>query len=44
MRYAVDEGYEVIAIGRRGRGAQQAVMGSTASRLTAGADVPVLVV
>jgi nucleotide-binding universal stress UspA family protein len=44
MRYAVDEGYEVIAIGRRGRGANKAVMGSTASRLTAGADVPVLVV
>lgn len=44
MRYAADEGYEVIAIGRRGRGANKAVMGSTASRLTHGADVPVLVV
>lgn len=44
MRYAADDGYEVIAIGRRGRGANKAVMGSTASRLTAGADVPVLVV
>jgi nucleotide-binding universal stress UspA family protein len=44
MRYAADEGYEVIAIGRRGRGANKAVMGSTASRLTAGANVPVLVV
>jgi nucleotide-binding universal stress UspA family protein len=44
MRYAADEGYEVIAIGRRGRGANKAVMGSTASRLTTGADVPVLVV
>jgi nucleotide-binding universal stress UspA family protein len=44
MRYAADEGYEVISIGRRGRGANKAVMGSTASRLTAGADVPVLVV
>jgi nucleotide-binding universal stress UspA family protein len=44
MRHAADEGYEVIAIGRRGRGANKAVMGSTASRLTAGADVPVLVV
>jgi nucleotide-binding universal stress UspA family protein len=44
MRYAADEGYEVIAIGRRGGGANKAVMGSTASRLTNGADVPVLVV
>jgi nucleotide-binding universal stress UspA family protein len=44
MRYAADEGYEVIAIGRRGSGANKAVMGSTASRLSAGADVPVLVV
>ncbi len=44
MRYAADEGYEVISIGRRGRGASKAVMGSTASRLTHGADVPVLVV
>jgi nucleotide-binding universal stress UspA family protein len=44
MRYAAEEGFEVIAIGRRGRGANKAVMGSTASRLTAGADVPVLVV
>jgi nucleotide-binding universal stress UspA family protein len=44
MRYAADEGYEVIAIGRRGSGANKAVMGSTASRLSARADVPVLVV
>jgi nucleotide-binding universal stress UspA family protein len=44
MRYAADEGYEAIVIGRRGRGANKAVMGSTASRLTAGPDVPVLVV
>jgi nucleotide-binding universal stress UspA family protein len=44
MRYAADEGYEVIAIGRRGRGANKALMGSTAARLTNGADVPVLVV
>ena len=43
-RYAADEGYEVISIGRRGRGASKAVMGSTASRLANGADVPVLVV
>ena len=44
IRYATDEGYEVISIGRRGRGASKAVMGSTASRLANGADVPVLVV
>ena len=43
-RYAADEGYEVISIGRRGRGTSKAVMGSTASRLARGADVPVLVV
>jgi nucleotide-binding universal stress UspA family protein len=44
MRCAADEGYEVIAIGRRGRGANKALMGSTATRLTNAADVPVLVV
>ena len=44
IRYATDEGYELIAIGRRGRGASKAVMGSTASRLARGADVPVIIV
>ncbi len=44
IRYATDESYELIAIGRRGRGASKAVMGSTASRLARGADVPVLIV
>ncbi len=44
MRYAAEQGYELIVIGRRGRGANKAVMGSTASRLAHGADVPVLVV
>jgi nucleotide-binding universal stress UspA family protein len=44
MRYAAAEGFEVISVGRRGRGASKAVMGSTASRLTRGAEVPVLVV
>lgn len=44
IRYATDEGFELIAIGRRGRGASKAVMGSTASRLARGADVPVIIV
>jgi len=44
LRWAIDERYDVIAIGRRGRGAKKAVMGSTASRLANAADVPVLVV
>jgi nucleotide-binding universal stress UspA family protein len=44
MRCPADQRYDVIAIGRRGRGARKAVMGSTASRLTNGTDVPVLVV
>lgn len=44
MRYAVDQRYEVIVVGRRGRGVSKAMIGSTASRLTHGADVPVLVV
>jgi nucleotide-binding universal stress UspA family protein len=44
MRCAVDQRYDVIAIGRRGRGARKAVMGSTASRLANATDVPVLVV
>lgn len=44
MQHAIDEGYKVIVIGRRGRGATNAVMGSTASRLARGSDVPVLIV
>jgi nucleotide-binding universal stress UspA family protein len=44
LRWAIDERYDVIVIGRRGRGAKKAVMGSTASRLANVADMPVLVV
>lgn len=43
-KYATEEGYQVIAIGRRGHGASNAIMGSTATRLARGADLPVLIV
>ena len=41
---AVEEGYELIVIGRRGRGASRVLIGSVASELARGAEVPVLVV
>jgi nucleotide-binding universal stress UspA family protein len=41
---AVEEGYELLAIGRRGGGASHAVLGSVATELARGADVPVLIV
>jgi nucleotide-binding universal stress UspA family protein len=44
MRYGVEEGYGVIAIGRRGRGATKRLLGSTAIRLSQGADLPVLII
>jgi nucleotide-binding universal stress UspA family protein len=44
IRYATDGDYELIAIGRRGCGASKAIIGSTASRLARGAEVPVLIV
>jgi nucleotide-binding universal stress UspA family protein len=44
MRYGIEEGYGLIAIGRRGRGATKALLGSTAQRLSQGAELPVLIV
>jgi nucleotide-binding universal stress UspA family protein len=43
-RFAADGGYELIAVGRRGRGATKALLGSTAEALARGADIPVLIV
>ena len=44
MKYASQEGYHMIAVGRRGSGASKAFLGSTASQLANGTDVPVLIV
>jgi nucleotide-binding universal stress UspA family protein len=41
---AREGGYELVVIGRRGRGASKALLGSTASRLASGIHVPVLMV
>ena len=43
-RYAAEEGYAVAVVGRRGRGASKALLGSTASSLARGSEVPVLIV
>jgi nucleotide-binding universal stress UspA family protein len=42
--HATDGGFDVLAIGSRGRGASKLIMGSVASRLSRGAGVPVLIV
>jgi nucleotide-binding universal stress UspA family protein len=42
--HATDSGFDVLAIGSRGRGASRLVTGSVASRLARGASLPVLVV
>ena len=44
MKHAVEEGYEVLVVGRRGHGASKALLGSTAVRLAHGAGIPVVVV
>lgn len=44
MKEAVEGGYELLVIGKRGHGAAKALMGSTASRLAHGANVPILIV
>jgi nucleotide-binding universal stress UspA family protein len=44
MKEAVEGGYDLLAVGRRGHGASKRLIGSTASRLAHGADVPVLIV
>jgi nucleotide-binding universal stress UspA family protein len=43
IRYASEQGYDLIAIGRRGRGASKALLGSTAARAADG-PIPTLVV
>ena len=40
--YALRDGYQLIVVGRRGRGASKAILGSTAAQL-ASAPIPVLV-
>jgi nucleotide-binding universal stress UspA family protein len=43
-KFAVEEGYGLIVVGRRGRGASHVLLGSVASKLAHGGDVPVLIV
>jgi nucleotide-binding universal stress UspA family protein len=43
-KHAFEEGYELIVVGRRGRGASRVLIGSVASELVRGGEVPVLVV
>ena len=42
--YAADEHFDVVAVGSRGAGFSTALLGSVASTLAAGSDVPVLIV
>ena len=43
-RYAIDEGYEVLVIGCRGKGLSKLLLGSCASTLPGKARVPVLLI
>ncbi len=43
MNHATEQGYDLLAIGRRGRGASKALLGSTAAR-SANGPMPVLIV
>lgn len=43
-KYAVEEAYDVIVVGRRGHGANRVLLGSAASELAQGGEVPVLIV
>jgi nucleotide-binding universal stress UspA family protein len=40
--HALRDGYQLLVVGRRGRGASKAILGSTAAQL-ASAPIPVLV-
>jgi nucleotide-binding universal stress UspA family protein len=42
-RYALDEGFDVIVVGARGRGRSGSPLGSVALRLASGSPVPVLI-
>ena len=44
MEQAAEGGYEVLVVGRRGHGASNVLLGSTATRLVEAAGIPVLVV
>jgi nucleotide-binding universal stress UspA family protein len=44
MKHAAEDGYEVLVAGRRGHGASNVLLGSTAPRLAEGAGIPVLIV
>ncbi len=43
-KYAVEEGYDLIVVGRRGHGASRVLLGSVAYALARGGEVPVLIV
>jgi nucleotide-binding universal stress UspA family protein len=43
-KYAVEQAYDVIVVGRRGHGANRVLLGSVASELARGDEVPVLIV
>lgn len=43
-KHAVEQGYALIVVGRRGHGASRVLLGSVASELARGGEVPVLIV
>jgi nucleotide-binding universal stress UspA family protein len=43
-KYAVEEGHDLIVVGRRGDGASRVLLGSVAYALARGGEVPVLIV
>jgi nucleotide-binding universal stress UspA family protein len=43
-RLCAEEGYDLVAVGARGRGASKLLLGSVATRLAKGSGVPVLIV
>jgi nucleotide-binding universal stress UspA family protein len=43
-KYAVEQAYDVIVVGRKGHGANRVLLGSVASELARGDEVPVLIV
>jgi nucleotide-binding universal stress UspA family protein len=43
-RHAVEEGYEVLVIGCRGKGLSKLVLGSCATRLACKSSVPVMII
>jgi len=43
-KYAVEEGYDLIVVGRRGHGASRVLLRRVADALARGGEVPVLIV